>query len=199
MSGLQKISYKNVSGVAIPPHGIVQASGAVTLNPSGDGYVVLVDKVGLGNGPYFIDSGNGAGDTGDARYSECFRAGEGFAWVGYGCGGGPPSPWTQVGPINGSFYVNESGSGYWYAGVYDSDNSRILVMISSLAPQVGTCSSGSGSSISSGSSNRSSSSSSGACPSGCVEVVGDAYCEDGELVVDTVCVAACPSFRSGRV
>lgn len=118
------ISYKNVSGSAIPPYGVVQASGAPYTSSNGD-IAINVTKPGSGSGPWFIDDGTGAAASGDGAFGTCYRASEGFTWV-Y-CTSMPTDPWTPVGPVHDSFGVSGSGAGLMYTGKKDPDNNRILV------------------------------------------------------------------------
>lgn len=190
MRGLTKVLYKNVSGVAIPPFGIMQLTGACVVTAAGD-IVVQATSAGNGSGPYMIDDGGGSGTIAEAVYGTCSRAVDGFAWVAYGCTAPPTQPWHEVGPILGGFIVSTQGEGYYYAGQYDSDNSRILVMMSTFDPVATNCtassssnsassrSSGSGSSSSVGSSG--SGSSSGPC--GCITVATNVSCSGGSLSV----------------
>ena len=189
---LVRVSYKNVSGADVPPYGIIQLTGAPVVTATGD-YVLQATNPGSGSGPYMIDTGKGAKSSGAKQYGSCARAIDGLVWVAYGCGGGPPSNWCSVGPVNGNFYVNETGAGYTYAGQYDATNQRILVMMNSFSPLVGYCSSSSGSSASSSSSKSSSSGSSGSSSSSsnCVTVVTNVTCSGGNLVVTYGQAAKC--------
>lgn len=192
---LVKVSYKNVSGSDVPPYGIVQLTGSPIVTGTND-YVLQATTPGSGTGPYMIDTGKGTKTSGAKQLGSCTRAIDGLAWVSYGCGSGPPTPWCNVGPVRGSFYANESGSGYRYAGQYDSANHRILVMMDSFTTVLGTCSLGSSSSASASSSSRSSGSSgssSSSSPCGAITVVTNVTCSGGSLVVTYgEAAASCP-------
>jgi len=125
---LVRVSYKNVSGSAIPPYGIFQLKGAPVTAPDGESLVFQADKPGLGVGPMFIDSGGGTSSSGDNQFGTGFRANEGFVWAAYGPSGSPPSAWLPIGPVRGQFYVNETAGGFLYAGQYDSTNNRVLII-----------------------------------------------------------------------
>lgn len=191
MTPLVSSSYVNLSGVAIPPCGVLQFTGVPTITATGK-IVMNAVACGLGNGPFFIDSGGGASASGDGRYGTAFRAGEGFAWTAFGCD--TPAnlvPWMDVGPINNDFIVNTNGVGLWYAGLYQSNASlgivtgygssigRILVTLHNFAIHSTDCGSSGSSSSSKGSSSSGSSSSSSGCPT----IVTDVKCDGGTLVV----------------
>lgn len=190
---LVEVSYVNMSGVLIPPCGVLQLTGTPTITSTGK-IVMNAVACGNGNGVFMIDSGGGASADGDGRYGTCFRAGEGFCWAAFGCDS-PDSlvPWMDVGPVNNDFIVNTNGVGLWYAGLYQSNDSlgvttgygnsigRILVILHHFSIHATDCSSSSSSSSSSGSSR--SSGSSGSSGSGCPLIVTDVTCNSGTLVV----------------
>ena len=181
---MQRIAYKNTSGVTIPPFGIFQLNGpgtVVTLSDGSTSFQFNAVACGNGNGPYCIDDGQGtvSGTTG-----QCFRAVEGAAWVSYGCSG-PPADWAKVGPIIGQFYVSTYGDGFWYAGQYDATNKRILVMCSNWNVTATNCmasSSSNSATSNSGSGGSVSGSSSSSSPCGCVTVLADVNCSGNSLV-----------------
>lgn len=122
------ISYLNTSGEAIPPFGIMEATGDCDYVSATKKYSIKVRKP-TGVGPYFIDTGNGASASGDGAYGQCVVPLTHTWWVKYSGAAAPTTAWvTEVGPKTGQFYVDKNGSGYWYAGVWDSTNGWILVM-----------------------------------------------------------------------
>ncbi len=190
---LVKISYVNVSGVAIPPFGVLQLVGECIITPTGD-YIVQATVPGYGNGPFLVDAGKGTDAAGAGSYGQCIRPVNGLCWVAYGCTAPPSIPWQEVGPVIGSFIVSTFGSGYLYAGRYDATNSRILCLMSDFSPTATECgstpssgsqsgsadTSGSGSGDGSGSGSGGSGSGSGG---NCIDVVTKVRCINGSLEV----------------
>lgn len=64
----------------------------------------------------------------DGAYGMCFRAGEGPVWAAYGGGYTTPTAWMPMGPVHGQTYVNETGGGFIYTGIYDGTNTRVLII-----------------------------------------------------------------------
>ncbi len=122
------ISYKNDTTEVIPHHAVLQLTK--DIEETDDGLSVLVKKFD-GDGEHFaIDDGKGAttDDTG-GKYGQCIKALCGLFWVHYVGETAPATPWeTEVGPVEGQWYVDATGSGFVYAGLHDPDNERILVM-----------------------------------------------------------------------
>lgn len=121
---LTRIAYRNDSGSTVPPHGFIQFSGTPVTTATGD-YAMSAVMPGSGSGPFFIDDGKGASSSGDGRYGSCFAAGEGLVWLACVAS---PSNWQEIGPAIGSFLASTSGRGYYYAGLNDGSNSRVLTI-----------------------------------------------------------------------
>ena len=126
-SGFIKVSYQNASGQAIPPYGVIQLSGAPATNPNTGIISCQAVQPNGGTGPYLIDDGKGAGASGPSSYGTGVIPLEGATWAVL-ADTSPPAIWSTIGPKNGSFGMTTKGSGYWYAGVYDSANQRILAV-----------------------------------------------------------------------
>lgn len=121
------ISYKNTSGEAIPAFACVQLSGDSVQNGTTGARSVSVTKP-SGTGPYAIDVGTGAGVSTDALYGQCVIPRSHTWWVKYNGSTAPATAWrTEVGPVSGQWYVDETGTGYLYAGAFDSTKGIILV------------------------------------------------------------------------
>lgn len=127
MPGLVRVSYRNASGVAIPAFGVIQLDGDPEVTVTGD-YVLNAVLAGNGDGPYMIDDGKGTASSGPQSYGSCVRAYEGFAWAAFDPAGVPPAAWKAIGPPRGKPYMNKSGTGYFYGGIYDSMNNRAMVI-----------------------------------------------------------------------
>lgn len=122
------ISYKNTSGEAIPAFACVQLSGDSVQNGTTGSRSVSVNKPD-GTGPYAIDTGTGAGTSSDALYSQCVIPQSHTWWVKYNGSVAPATAWvTEVGPVSGQWYMDTTGTGYLYAGAFDSTNGLILVV-----------------------------------------------------------------------
>lgn len=122
------ISYKNVSREAVPPFACVQLSGDGVQNGTTGSRSVSVNKPD-GTGPYAIDVGTGADSSSDGQYCLCVVPMSHTWWVKYNGGAAPAEAWvTEVGPVSGQWYMDTTGSGYLYAGAFDSTNGLILVM-----------------------------------------------------------------------
>ena len=122
------ISYKNVSREAVPPFACVQLSGDGVQNGTTGARSVSVNKPD-GTGPYAIDVGTGADSSSDGQYCLCVIPISHTWWVKYNGGAAPAEAWvTEVGPVSGQWYMDTTGSGYLYAGAFDSTNGLILVM-----------------------------------------------------------------------
>lgn len=122
------ISYKNDTTEVIPHHAVLQLTK--DIEETDDGLSVLVKKFD-GDGEHFaIDDGKGAttDDTG-GKYGQCIKALCGVFPVHYIGETAPAKAWeTEVGPVEGQWYVDETGSGFVYAGVHQPDKQRIYVM-----------------------------------------------------------------------
>lgn len=122
------ISYKNTSREAIPSFACVQLSGDSVQNGTTGARSVCVGKPD-GTGPYAIDVGTGSSSSGDGQYSLCVVPMSHTWWVKYNGSSAPAEAWvTEVGPVSGQWYMDSTGSGYIYAGAFDSTNGIILVM-----------------------------------------------------------------------
>lgn len=123
-----KIAYKNDSGEAVPPYAVLQFKGDVEdINA---GISVLVTKPD-GDGEHFaLDDGKGAtNDANGGKYGQCIIPLTGLFWVHYIAAEPPEEAWvTTVGPVEDEWYMDDTGDGFIYAGLYEPDNDRILVM-----------------------------------------------------------------------
>lgn len=123
---LQKISVLNVSGSAIPSYGVVQCDPTTTLSADGVEPVLNVNFVGTGTGPILIVDEGGLASSTPGSYGNAYRAVQGVVWVNFN--GSPPAIWNEVGPVSGHTYMDSTGSGFLYAGLYDATNGLALVM-----------------------------------------------------------------------
>lgn len=122
------ISYKNASLEPIPGFACVKLSTDSVQNGTTKARSVSVKKPD-GTGPYAIDVGTGAETSSDGLYSLCVVPISHTWWVKYNGSTAPATAWvTEVGPVSGQWYMDTTGSGYLYAGAFDSTNSLILVM-----------------------------------------------------------------------
>jgi hypothetical protein len=128
MPGLVKVSYVNGSGVAIPPWGIVQCSGAAGTTGTNDFVLSVTQPDGTTNQAFLIDDGKGSAASGPQSYGTGCRLGEGAGWVLFNGDTTTLTPWQEVGPTGGSFAVSSSGTGYFYVGIADASNNRIQVI-----------------------------------------------------------------------
>lgn len=120
------VSYKNDSGVGIPPHAVLQFANATEDIASG--ISILVTKPTGSGKQFFLDDGKGAtNDAEGGKYGQCIRAVNGVFWAHY-VSVYPPADGAEVGPVSGQWYVNETGSGFTYFGLHEPNNNRILVM-----------------------------------------------------------------------
>lgn len=123
------IPYKNNIDERIPPYAVLQFSSDAE---STDKYISVKVTKPDGTGKHFaIDNGKGAMESSDDKYcyGECIKAFIGTFWAHYVSATPPATAWdTEVGPVSGEWYVNDTGTGFVYAGVHDPDNQRILVM-----------------------------------------------------------------------
>ncbi len=126
--GPVRIAYKNSTGTTVPPGGIIQLSGDSPLAADGASPVlnaILPD----GKGPYAIDAGGGTSTGGGYEYGECLVPLDSVAWAFTMDSAAPGPAWTtEVGPTSGSLALSKTGSGYFYAGLFDAPNQRMLVM-----------------------------------------------------------------------
>ena len=123
------IPYKNNIDERIPPYAVLQFSSDAE---STDKYISVKVTKPDGTGKHFaIDNGKGAMESSDDKYcyGECIKAFIGTFWAHYVSATPPATAWdTEVGPVSGEWYVNDTGTGFVYAGVHDPDNQRIMVM-----------------------------------------------------------------------
>jgi len=94
------------------------------------GISVLVTKPD-GDGEHFaLDDGKGAtNDANGGQYGQCIKALTGVFWAYYIAADPPEEEWvTTVGPVDGEWYMDDTGDGFIYAGSHEPDNKRILVM-----------------------------------------------------------------------
>lgn len=148
-----KISYLNSSGEAVPPFAVLQFESDVDFNSTTKAQTVKAYKPD-GTGPYAIDDGKGADAANEGRYGQCLVPLQHTFWAHYTGASAPGTAWTtEVGPVSGQWYMDATGSGYWYAGSFDPDNQRILVqqkaasgggfpLIHFILPSVVVCSNG---------------------------------------------------------
>jgi hypothetical protein len=122
MVGPVKISYV-CQGV--PPYGVVEFAGDMQLLANGDRAVSA--QVPTGKGPYAIDDGKGTGGTDARKYGTAIIPYDNVAWVAWD-GTDPGEAWKgEVGPSPSLYTMGRAGRGYYYAGVKDQENNRILV------------------------------------------------------------------------
>lgn len=130
------ISFKNASREVIPAFAVVQFAGDSVQNTDNRGRSVVAVKPD-GTGPYAIEIGTGVGDvvagvgtgTSDSAFGLCVIPKSHTWWVKYNGETPPAEAWvTEVGPVSGQWYMDTTGSGYLYAGAWDSTLGIILVM-----------------------------------------------------------------------
>jgi len=125
------IPYKNETEERIPPFAVLQFTGEAE---STDTYITArVTKTDSTGKHFSLDNGKGAlaSESGASKYcyGECIKALTGVFWAHYVGTTPPATAWvTEVGPVAGEWYVNDTGSGFVYAGLHDPENERIQVM-----------------------------------------------------------------------
>lgn len=120
-----RIGFKNNSGESIPRYSIIQFTGDSEQVDKTKVISVLAVKPD-GTGPYAI---NMEADVANGQYGECIVPLEGLAWIRYIKPDPPATAWeTEVGPRDDEWDVDDTGTGYLYAGLHEPDNERILVM-----------------------------------------------------------------------
>ena len=123
MVGPVKISY--VCG-GVPPYGVVEFVGDMQLLDNGDRAVAAQPPT--GNGPYAIDDGKGTNGTYSGKYGTAIIPYDNVAWVAWD-GNDPGEAWkSEVGPLLNRHQMGKGGRGYYYAGVKDQENNRMLVV-----------------------------------------------------------------------
>ena len=126
-SGFIKVSYQNNSGQAVPPYGVIQLAGSPVTNANTGIVSCQAVQPNGGTGPYLIDDGKGTGVSGPSSYGTGIIPLDGATWVLLD-DMSPPPAWATIGPKPGKFGMSSTGTGYWYVGVYDATNQRILVI-----------------------------------------------------------------------
>lgn len=123
------IPYKNDTDERIPPFAVLQFMDDVE---STDTYIAVKVIKPDGAGEHFaLDNGKGAMESSDEKYcyGECIKAFNGPLWAHYTNADPPETAWeTEVGPVEDEWFVDDTGTGFVYAGLHDPDNERILVM-----------------------------------------------------------------------
>lgn len=123
------IPYLNTSAEPVPRFGVLQLVLDVDTATNTNIWSVKAQKPSDVGGVFAIDSGKGAAAAGSAAsYGVCYIPMSHATWVAYS-GTVPAAAWsTQVGPKAGQWYMTTEGSGYWYAGAYNSGLGLILVV-----------------------------------------------------------------------
>jgi len=123
------IPYLNTSGEAVPRYGVLQLVLDVDTATNTTIWSVKAAKPSSVDGVFAIDSGKGATAAGGpGAYGIAYIPISHAMWVHFS-GSAPSTAWeTQVGPKEGEWYMTTEGSGYWYAGAYNSDAGLVLVM-----------------------------------------------------------------------
>ena len=127
------IAYSNVSSDACPPHGVLRFFG--DIREDNGGIRVEAGKPNFsapGGDQFALDDGKGTSGAASGSYSnfgQCIVPLTGVFWAHY-IGADPPgTAWEkEVGPVDGEWHVDDTGTGFVYAGLHEPDNERILVM-----------------------------------------------------------------------
>lgn len=123
------ISYLNASGMTVNPYSVLEFEGNCDVASTTGVLSFKGYQPSAQGGPYGIDTGQGTTTSGAGAYGQLMIPLSHPTWAIWSDRVAPPTPWiTEVGPMAGSFGMWSSGSGYYYAGQYDSTNNRILVV-----------------------------------------------------------------------
>lgn len=123
------IPYLNTSNEPVPRFGVVQLAGPVDTATDTNVFAVKVTKPTSTDGVYAIDTGAGAlaSGNGAGSYGQCYIPVSHVTWVKFN-GSAPATPWdSQVGPVANQWYMDSTGTGYWYAGAHASSDGWLLV------------------------------------------------------------------------
>ena len=133
------LPYKNVSGLDIPAHAVVNYFGDSAIAPGNNLICISATFPTAGSSVFGIDNGKGCGASGPTAYGLLIDPISQPCWVYYTRETAPGTAWTtEVGPISGQWQMDVGGFGYLYAGVFDPANQRIQV-IRKAASGGGTC------------------------------------------------------------
>lgn len=122
---INSIPYMNISDEDVPQFAFVELLGTADVAATGV-ISAKVDKPADVTKQYALDLGKGAGTTGPTKYGQCYDPGIAPTWAYY-TAATPPPDGSQVGPVSGSWEVSVMGTGYFYCGVHEATNERILI------------------------------------------------------------------------
>ena len=124
----------NVSDEEAPPYAMLQMTeqGEATFDNSPEpdkSLFVYVTKPTNSGGKCAINSGKTLGVEGETTsFGDCFFPATSFVWAMYEGDEDPGTPWiTEMGPEDDDWNISKAGSGFFYTGIWDQENERVLV------------------------------------------------------------------------
>ncbi len=122
------VPYLNTSEEAVPPFGVLMLTQHVDTASGTNIWSIKVKKPDSTDGVFGIDNGKGAAASGSSgSYGEMYIPVTHVTWVAFN-GDEPATPWeSEVGPVADQWYMDSTGSGYWYAGAYAMSDGWLLV------------------------------------------------------------------------
>lgn len=136
----------NVSTEEAPPYAMLEmtkkgASSTALFDNSpavNKSLFVYATKPTKNNGKCAINSGKLLGAAGQTTsFGDCFFPATSFVWARYEDTVDPGTAWTtEMGPEKGKWTISKKSKGFFYTGIWDKENKRVLVTGTGVSAQV---------------------------------------------------------------